>query len=110
MLIIFKSRASADVPMQVETAKYILGIMGKHLTERGAITAAEVPEALARLDAAIEAGKKHEDVLSHNGSVALHHSERDTHPEVIRVDQRAWPMREMLRESRDGNADVLWGV
>ena len=109
-MIIFKSRASADVPMSVDTAKYVLGIMGKHLTERGAISAADVPEALARLEAAIEAGKKHEHVLSHNGSAALHHSERDTHPDVMRIDQRAWPIREMLRESRDANADVLWGV
>ncbi len=110
MLITFKSRASADVTMLVDTAKYILGVLGKHLGERGVITAAEVPDALARLDAAIEAGKKHDEMLRHNGSAALHHSERDTHPEVIRIDQRAWPIREMLRESRDANADVMWGV
>ena len=110
MLITFKSRASADVTMLVDTAKYILGVLGKQLGTRGVITAAEVPDALARLDAAIEAGKKHEQMLSHNGSAALHHSERDTHPEVIRIDQRAWPMREMLRESRDANADGMWGV
>ena len=110
MLITFKSRASADVTMLVDTAKYILGVLGKPLGERGVITAAQVPDALARLDAAIEAGKKHEDLLRHNGSAALHHSERDTHPEVIRIDQRAWPIREMLRESRDANSDVMWGV
>ena len=110
MLITFKSRASADVRMLADTAEYILGVLGKHLSERGVITAAEVPDALARLDAAIDAGKKHEDMLSHNGSAALHHSARDTHPEVIRIDQRAWPIREMLRESRDANADVMWGV
>ena len=110
MLITFKSRASADVTMLVDTAKYILGVLGKPLGERGVITAAQVPDALARLDAAIEAGKKHEDLLRHNGSAALHHSERDTHPEVIRIDQRAWPIREMLRDSRDANSDVMWGV
>ena len=110
MLITFKSRASADVTMLTDTAKYILAVLGKPLGERGVIMAAEVPAALARLDAAIEAGKKHEAMLSHNGSAALHHSERDTHPDVVRIDQRAWPIREMLRESRDANADVMWGV
>ncbi len=110
MLITFKSRAGGDVTMLTDTAKYILGALGKPLGERGVITAAEVPEALARLDAAIEAGKKHEAMQSHNGSAALFHSERDSHPEVIRIDQRAWPMRELLRESRDANVDVMWGV
>lgn len=110
MLITFKSRASADVTMLIDTAKYILGVLGKPLGERGVITAAEVPEALARLDAAIEAGKRHEELGSHTGSAALHHSERNAHPDLVRIDQRAWPIREMLRESRDANADVMWGV
>ena len=107
-LITFTSRASADVQMLPDTAKYLLGILGKSLGERGVITAAEIPAALARLEAAMAAGHEHDDKPA--GAPPLYHAGYDEHPETVRVDQRAWPMREMLRESLAAGADVLWGV
>ncbi len=93
-MITFKSRATADVSMLVDTAQYVLGIVGKHLGERGVITVDELPVALAKLEAAM----------------AADHAAPDDHPEHVRIDRRAWPMREMLREALAARSDVLWGV
>ena len=109
-LITFTSRASADVTTMADTARTILSIIGKSFGERGVITVAEIPEALARLDAAIGAGRNHDEQLAAKSAGATPHSMANVPAGSVSVDQRAWPIREMLRESRDANADVMWGV
>lgn len=108
-LITFKSRASADITMVADTAKTIMNIIGKPLGERGVITIEELPQALARIDAAMHAGKDHEGDLARRAAGSTPHSMADAPAEEITIDQRAWPMREMLRESRDLGSEVVWG-
>ena len=110
MQVRFKSSASADVKMPSETASFILGIIGKPIAERGIITVEQLPDALARLEAAIHAEEEHRAAVQQDGHSALHHHDRDAHPEVSRIDHRGWPMREMLRQARDEGVIVMWGV
>lgn len=110
MLIRFKSSASADVTMPPETASFVLGIIGRPITERGIITVEQLPDALARLEAAIRAEEEHRATLHRHGGSALHRHDRDAHPEVARIDHRGWAMREMLKQACDEGVNVMWGV
>ena len=61
MLIIFKSKAAAEVIMYEEHAKRILDLLGKDV-KRGVITAEEAPAAIARLESEIAQSKGSPDV------------------------------------------------
>ena len=53
MLFVFKSDASADVIMFAEVARKLLAIVGKDPEDaKGIITVAQLPDAIARLNAA----------------------------------------------------------
>jgi len=55
MLVTFKSHASADVIMLGDAAKKLIAILGKDpLNAQGIVTAPQLPDAIARLKAAIE--------------------------------------------------------
>src|SRR5207249_12066800 len=56
-LIVFRSKAAGEIYMFEETAQRLLDIIGKADLPRGVITAEQVPDALARLVAAVEAEK-----------------------------------------------------
>ncbi len=111
-LITFTSRTSAEVTMLPDLAKAVLEIIGKSMGERGVITVAEMSVAIERLDAAMRLGADHDGALARAAAGASPHDAFAAAVGTTRsIDhQRAWPIREMLRESRDGNADVLWGV
>lgn len=109
-LITFKSRACADVTMGADTARTLLTVIGKTAGERGVITPEEIPAALARLDAAMRAGKEHDGELARNSAGATPHATDAIYVATVAIDQRAWPMREMLRQSGDAKTDILWGV
>ena len=53
MLITFKTSAAPDVMMLEDLAEYLLGIIGKHLSERGVIMHEELPVAIQKLEAAV---------------------------------------------------------
>ena len=58
MLITFKSHASQDLIMMRDLAVTLLGIIGKHLGERGVITIEELPRCIHILEAAVTDAKK----------------------------------------------------
>lgn len=104
MLITFKSHAAQDLIMMKDLAITLLGIIGKHLGERGVITTEEMPRAIQKLEAAVSDAKKTHPA---NSSVA----EDDEHEEEpLHLGQRAYPFLDMLRLSQKEGADVLWGV
>lgn len=55
MIITFKSKASSDVIMFGDVAKQMLRIMGKREDVPGIVTVEQLPEAVARLKAAVAA-------------------------------------------------------
>jgi len=105
MLITFKSKATADIPMYAENAKMLLSIVGKAFepesAPRGIITAAEAPDALAKLKAAAEASRRND---------RRTHDEEPGQAISVGLAQRAFPLIDMLdRAAKDGR-DVVWGV
>ena len=114
MLITFTSKAASEVLMYKEHAKRILDLLHKD-TDRGVITAAEAPAALAILEKEIEDSRAHMVSEEVSRDVHAHHGEAgdDTdHEEIQQVSfsTRAYPLLEMLRAAKAGGHDVVWGV
>lgn len=106
-LVIFRSKAAADITMFADNARRIFEIIGRPESPRGVITSDQVPETLQKLNAAVEQEKE-----QHRGSAA--HSESDTATEGttargVTFSQRAFPLLEMLRAAQKKGADVTWG-
>jgi len=106
MLIIFKSKAAADVLMYQQHAEPILHLLGK-LSERGVISAEEMPDAILKLEAEIARQK------------SMHVAKPDTEDEYVSHDQamqsvgfsvRAFPLLEMMRAAKRDQSLIMWGV
>jgi len=110
-LVVFRSKAAGEIYMFAETAHRLLDIIGKSTTPQGVITADQIPDALAKLVAAVDeekaqqaqTGREQEDADRRGGSGG--NAER-----AISLGQRAFPLIEMLRAAGKRNVDVTWGV
>jgi len=105
MLVTFKSKAAADVPMYAEHAKLLLSLVGKTLepeaAPRGIITASDVPAALAKLKAAADASRRTDKRPA---------DEEPGMPIAVGLAQRAFPLIDMLERAAKDARDVVWGV
>ena len=110
-LVVFRSKAAAEIYMFAETARRLLQIVGKTESERGVIRGDEVGDALNRLTAAVEQEKAQmrEDRARREADERTGdaHSERAL---PITLGQRAFPLIEMLRAAHRKRVDVTWGV
>ena len=100
--------------MYKEHAKRILDLLGKDVN-RGVITAAEAPQAVATLEKEIAESRAHTASEDVKRDVNAHHGEAgdDTDHEgmeIVSFATRAFPLLEMLRAAKAGGNDVLWGV
>jgi hypothetical protein len=114
MLVKFRSKAAADVTMYEEHAKRMLDLLGKD-AKIGVITAAELPDAISRLEEEIAESKKHpvseeveRDVVAHHG--AQGDDNEHEQPEHVSFATRSYPLLEMMRAAQRGKNDVMWGV
>ncbi|MEX3956469.1 uncharacterized protein DUF1840 [Trinickia symbiotica] len=108
MLITFKCRSTPDVMMLENLAQYLVGIIGKHLGQRGVITHDELDEAIRRLEEAIVFDKK--EIAEKDGHFHEGEEGHEPHELPIGLAQRAYPFLDMLRTAKRENTDVLWGV
>ena len=56
-MIVFRSDAAADIMMFDDVARRMMDIMGREFSTRGILTVEQLPEAIARLRAAIADGR-----------------------------------------------------
>jgi hypothetical protein len=108
MLIRFKCRSTPDVVMLENLAEYLVGIVGKHLGQRGVITHEELADAISKLEAAIVVDKK--ETAEKDGHFHEGEEGHEPHELPIGLAQRAYPFLDMLRQAQRDNTDVLWGV
>jgi len=102
MLYKFQSRAAATVIMLEANGRQLLHIIGKEGEGHGIITAAQIPQAIAALQTAVE-----------QAETAAPAQEQDAETEekrlpVIGLRQRAAPLLDMLRRSSAAGRDVYW--
>ncbi|MDR2032493.1 MAG: DUF1840 domain-containing protein [Azoarcus sp.] len=115
MLITFKSSAGADVIMFDETARQLFAVLGKDPDERkGIVTVAQLPGAIARLQAAIDADRARQNAKTPAAREAEEETEREAGRggmnAAVGLAQRAWPLLDLLRRAWAEDAPVTWGV
>lgn len=108
MLIVFKSQASGDVMMFEKNARQMLRIIGKEAdAPKGVVTVEQLPEAIARLKAAIEEDKRSRADRDSGEPDPL---DPVTGQPVIHLVQRALPLLELLQYALGDEKPVTWGV
>jgi hypothetical protein len=110
-LVVFRSKAAAEIFMFAETAQHLLQIIGKTDFVRGVIRADEVGAALERLSAAVEEEKAA--LREERAQRELDERSGDAGGErlpTITLGQRAFPLLEMLRAAQRKRVDVTWGI
>lgn len=106
----FKSRAAGDLIMLEPNGRQILAILGRTdaaSQEQGILLPEHMPEAIAKLEAAIQADEDHKAKL-----VKAAQDKGETPPrfEGISLRQRAVPFIEMIRRSLKDDKEIVWGV
>ena len=100
----FKSKADGDLIMMAPVGDQLLRIIGREPAERGIIEVAALPQAIAALEQAIAAAE------SARGAAPKRDDDDAGEAEAIGLQQRAWPLLEMMRRSLAERADIVWGV
>ncbi|MFY9261829.1 MAG: DUF1840 domain-containing protein [Gallionella sp.] len=95
MLVTFTTPANADITMFGDVALDMLRMMGHSPTVPGAILAADVPEALSRLKAAIEAEKPAP-------------ADKDGEEPSVSMDHRALPLINLFAAAAKDACNVMW--
>ena len=115
MLYKFKSRSTADLILLEPHGRRLLQIIGKEAGPTGIVTVAQIPAALAALEAAVldddrrlASRAKEKKTLSHAQEDDV--DDADTQGDSVSLHQRAAPFIEMLRRSAEGGHDVVWGA
>ena len=108
MLYKFKSRAAADLIMLEPHGRQIVSIMGKTPGASGIVTAAQIPAAIAALEAAVadEEARVQAQAAEEGDDADAAEQRKD----AVRLRQRVVPLIEMLKRSAAADVDVVWGV
>ncbi|MDP3334370.1 MAG: DUF1840 domain-containing protein [Methylococcaceae bacterium] len=96
MLVTFSTNNYPDITMFGDIALTLLNMMGHSVTVPGAILAADVPEALCRLTAAIDAEKSSPPVAD---------KEDET---VVSMANRGLPLIDLLTAAAKSDSNVMW--
>jgi hypothetical protein len=105
MLVTFSTKTHADITMFDYVAEALLRLMGQSGGVPGALLAADVPSALARLKAAIaEAGSEAGPAAPN----AKEERQEEEAPPPVSLRQRAYPLIGLLDAAARANADVTW--
>ncbi len=105
MIYKFKSQAAADLIMLESTGDQMLTIIGRQPSAQGIVTVAQIPAAIAALEAAVIAHEAAEPRAADLPAMELAAS-GDSVPLRARVS----PFIELLRNSESAGKDVVWGV
>ena len=97
MLVTFTTKAYADITMFGDVALSMLKMMGHSATVPGAILAADVPEALRRLTAALEAEKATPPV-----------EDKEADEPAVSMAHRGLPLINLLAAAAKDGCNVMW--
>lgn len=109
MLIVFKSKAAGDVMMFGDVAQSLMEIMGKSPEAKGIVTVEQLPDAIARLKAAVAQDKAEKPVVDHDERV-FEKTPEGGKREHVSLARRAVPLIELLEFSLKEGEPVVWGV
>lgn len=108
MLYKFKSRAAADLIMLEPQGRQVVTLMGKTPGASGIVTVAQIPAAIAALEAAVaEEEARLQAQAAEDGD---DEDAADAGKDAVRLRQRVVPLIDMLQRSAAAGVDVVWGV
>ena len=107
MLYKFKSKATGDLIMLEPQGRQILSLIGKTPSPKGILQVAEMPAAIAALQAAVLA---HEAARAEALQQAHDKGTDPEREEGISLRQRPAPFIEMMRRCLKEEHDLFWGV
>ena len=118
MLYKFKSRSTADLILLEPHGRRLLQIIGKEPGRTGIVTVAQIPAAVAALEAAVldeerriaaaQAQAKDAQASAQDDDTEGDGPQGDS--DTVSLRQRATPFIDMLRRSAEGGDDVVWGA
>lgn len=101
MIYKFKSKAAGDLIMLGPQGDLLLGLLGRAPARQGIIEVADMPSAMAALQAAVLAQEAQgED----DGEMPAGAEPRVT------LSQRLWPMIQLLKQAQAAGEPIVWGV
>jgi hypothetical protein len=111
-LVVFRSKAAGEIFMFAETARRIFAIIGRQEAPRGVISAAQIPDALTRLTAAVAEEREQLKRAREEAEQAQRRGEpvAGETAQAITLAQRVHPLLEMLRAAQKKGVDITWGV
>lgn len=101
MLVTFSTKSYSDIMMFDNIATRLLTMMGHSATIPGAIVAADVAAALAKLKSALQIEDNAKPAIAANSP-----DDEDNH--LVSLRHRALPLVELLENAVKRNADVMW--
>ncbi|MEK7737843.1 MAG: DUF1840 domain-containing protein [Pseudomonadota bacterium] len=110
MIVIFQSKAAGDVIMFGDVAYRLMEIMGKEMAAKGIVTVEQLPQAIARLKAAIAKDKASRAGLGGEEPPQFEETPEGGKRAFVSLTQRAVPLIELLELSLQKNVPVVWGV
>ncbi len=105
----FKSKADGDLIMMDPVGDQMLRLIGREPAAQGIIELAALPAAIAALERAI-ADAEAQARNSGRPGAAQGDDAGDEGARGVGIQQRAWPLLEMMRRSLAQRADIVWGV
>ncbi len=102
MLYKFKSKNAGDVIMLEANGRRVLEVIGKDAGPTGIVLAAQMPAAIAALQAAIAREESTQEVMNADGEPVK--------GDAPGLRQRAMPFIDMLQRNHSAGTDVTWGV
>ena len=109
MIVTFQSAAAGDVIMFGDVARRMMELMGKTPTDEGIVTVEQLPEAIARLKAAIEADKRARTGVADEDLPAQEAAEGGRQRPFVSLAQRAIPLLDLLIWAEKKGKPVIWG-
>lgn len=106
MIYKFKSKASGDVIMLGPNGNRLLELLGRAPAAKGIFEPADLPQAIATLEAAIAAAE----VAARERAAEGAGDEPAGAESPVSLRQRLWPMIEMMRRAHAADVPIVWGV
>jgi Domain of unknown function (DUF1840) len=103
----FKSKATGDLIMLEPNGRRVLGIIGKAPGAAGIILAAEMPAAMAALEAAVVQEEQERKAAADDARLQ---GSAPPEYEGVSLRQRAAPFIDMLRRCIKADVEIVWGV
>ena len=110
MIVTFQSAAAGDVIMFGDVAKRMMKLMGKDETDKGIVTVEQLPDAIARLKAAIEEDKRQRASVHEEDLPQTERGGNGNSRPYVTLTQRAVPLLELLEWALKKQKPVVWGV